>query len=58
MDWSKTHVFYVNHKAVALTDGDSTHKKAKEIFLDKVRVWERGFTYLRGEGFKTGRGGV
>jgi len=36
VDWSKTHVFYVNHKAVALTDADSTHKKAKEIFLDKV----------------------
>lgn len=36
VDWTKTHLFFVNHKAVAMDDDLATCKKAKALFLDSV----------------------
>lgn len=34
VDWSKVHLFYVNHKCVPNDDASATHFKALSIFLD------------------------
>lgn len=33
----QVYLAYVNHKVVALDDKNSTHKKARDLFLDKAR---------------------
>lgn len=38
IDWTKVHLFYVNHKCVKDDDSTSTHKKAKDFFLDAVGI--------------------
>lgn len=36
IDFSKVHMFYVNHKCVPITDESATHFKAKRLFLDAI----------------------
>ena len=36
IDFSKVHMFYVNHKCVPITDESATHFKAKKLFLDAI----------------------
>mmetsp|Transcript_1323 Transcript_1323/g.5410 ORF Transcript_1323/g.5410 Transcript_1323/m.5410 type:complete len:216 (+) Transcript_1323:753-1400(+) len=38
VDWSKVHVFYVNHKAVAMDDDAATHKKAMALFAAPLGI--------------------
>lgn len=38
IDWSKVHLWYVNHKVLQHSDGASTHKKAMDGFLKAVGV--------------------
>lgn len=36
LDWSKVHLYYVNHKCVPDDDPSATHSKAKILFLDHL----------------------
>lgn len=36
LDWSKVHLYYVNHKCVPDDDTSATHSKAKILFLDHL----------------------
>ena len=36
IDWSKVHIFYVNHKCLPPDDISSTHVKAKSLFLNSL----------------------
>jgi len=38
LDWSKLYLFYVNHKAVPTTDASATHLKAKNLFVDALKM--------------------
>jgi 6-phosphogluconolactonase len=38
VEWSKVHLAYVNHKCVPLDDERSNHRKALEIFANKVGI--------------------
>uniref|UniRef100_A0A7S2QT59 Glucosamine/galactosamine-6-phosphate isomerase domain-containing protein n=1 Tax=Chlamydomonas chlamydogama TaxID=225041 RepID=A0A7S2QT59_9CHLO len=48
IDWSKVYMVYVNHKCVPLDDKSSTHKKARDYFLDKVGMPESHVLAVRG----------
>lgn len=48
INWSKVHLYYVNHKCVPIADAKtSTHQKARHLFLDAVGV---GFVAVPAEG--------
>ena len=40
VEWAKTHIFYVNHKCVAMDDDLATHKKALGLFVHPLGIPE------------------
>lgn len=53
LDWSKCHMFYVNHKCLPDSDPSATHKKAKSLFLD-YRTSLNAYALTPGEDVKDG----
>jgi 6-phosphogluconolactonase/glucosamine-6-phosphate isomerase/deaminase len=50
VNWSKVHVFYVNHKCVSMEDTLATHKKALDLFVRPLGIPESQVYELTGSG--------